>query len=99
MSKLGLVATPMILMHPGDRLKPPGVGQKPWRWTGDFGWLCSRSCAQGGLAPSSGGTYIAALYMYVSVCMCVLGIGDTAYVWRSVLRSEDQTQSAIAFPH
>ena len=62
MSKLGLVATPMILMHPGDRLKPPGVGQKPRRWTGDFGWLCSRSCAQRGLAPSSGGTYIAALY-------------------------------------
>ena len=30
-SKLGLVATPMILMHPGDRLKPPGVGQKPRR--------------------------------------------------------------------
>jgi hypothetical protein len=28
-SKLGLVATPVILMHPGDRLKPPGVGQKP----------------------------------------------------------------------
>ena len=63
-SKLGLVATPMILMHPGDRLKPPEVGQKPRRWTGDFGWLCSRSCAQRGLAPSSGGTYIAALYTH-----------------------------------
>ena len=66
-SKLGLVATPMILMHPGDRLKPPGVGQKPRRRTGDFGWLCSRSCAQRGLAPSSGGTYIAALYISPSI--------------------------------
>ena len=66
-SKLGLVATPMILMHPGDRLKPPEVGQKPRRWTGDFGWLCSRSCAQRGLAPSSGGTYIAALYTHLSM--------------------------------
>ena len=29
-SKLGLVATPMILMHPGDRLTAPGVGLVPW---------------------------------------------------------------------
>jgi hypothetical protein len=66
-SKLGLVATPMILMHPGDRLKPPGFGQKPQETEADW-WLCllcSRSCAQRGLAPSSGGTYIAALYKYI----------------------------------
>ena len=30
MSKLGLVATPTILMHPRDRLNTPGVGLVPW---------------------------------------------------------------------
>jgi hypothetical protein len=29
-SKLGLVATPTILMHPRDRLNTPGVGLVPW---------------------------------------------------------------------